>query len=285
MKQKLGTLWQEGTELIVERGDYSADRLSRFFLQEILKLSNTAFYLEQNRVIDDAEKQIFETMIQRYNAGEPVAYVLGTQPFLDYEFIVTPDTLIPREETGLLVEYAVEYLQEKGIEKPIALDIGTGSGCIIISLAAKIRQGIFMGTDISEKALGIAIENAMRISPEPEVLFVASDLYSAIAPKSQFDLIISNPPYIARDDQALDPSVLQYEPHRALFSEEEGYLHIRKLLEKAPFYLTPNGLLMIEIGYNQSQKVQEFALQSGLKTVTFLKDQQGYNRHLVCKLP
>lgn len=191
----------------------------------------------------------FRALVARRAAGEPVAYLLGNREFYGRDFAVTPAVLIPRPETELLVEVALGKVGTGGTAK--ILDLGTGSGCIAITLALESPAQV-TAVDISLAALSVARENAAQL--EASVDFIESDWYTAL-PSSQFDLIVANPPYIAADDRHLTEGDLRYEPLQALTDQMDGVAALRRIIADAPSCMAEGGWLFFEHGYDQAAAV------------------------------
>jgi len=200
--------------------------------------------------LDCNNRAAFDALLQRRLSGEPIAYILGQREFYGFEFSVTPAVLIPRPETELLVELALECIPP---QQPMQiLDLGTGSGAIAVTLAKLRPQALITAVDVSPDALAIARQNAARLRTD-NIRFIASDWFQALDPTSQFDLIIANPPYIAANDPHLQQGDVRFEPLNALQSGADGLDAIRRIAQESQRFLTPNGQLMFEHGYNQQE--------------------------------
>lgn len=218
-----------------------------------------AFCLDKNRsylftwpenIVDKKDLNIFNTLIEKRLTDYPVAYLLGTKAFWTLDLLVTPDVLIPRPETELLVEIALEKI--KDIEQPKILDLGTGSGAIALALASERPDARIIACDYSKEALLVAKENAVQNNLEHQVAFIQSDWFSNIA-DTDFDIIVSNPPYIDDDDPHLLQTI-RYEPLNALVAENNGMRDIRIIIKNAKKYLNQGCWLLIEHGYDQSDQ-------------------------------
>jgi release factor glutamine methyltransferase len=212
----------------------------------------------EDPVDDDSVDQLRE-LVDRRASGEPLQYITGVQDFYGREFRVTPDVLIPRPETELLVEAALEVSDGGFI-----CDVGTGSGCIAITLLCEMPGARVVAVDKSPAALEIAKLNAAKQSDTDRVVFVASDCFDALdAHEYQFDLIVSNPPYVSQAHLAgLQREVRDHEPLVALSPGPDGLSVIRRLLTDAPAYLKPNGHLLMEIGFDQGETVRDLIDES-----------------------
>ncbi|HWF89569.1 MAG TPA: peptide chain release factor N(5)-glutamine methyltransferase, partial [Pyrinomonadaceae bacterium] len=194
--------------------------------------------------------------VERRAAGEPLQYITGVQDFYGREFRVTPDVLIPRPETELLVEAALEVTTSKDT---LICDVGTGSGCIALTLLCEMSRARAVAIDKSAAALEIAKQNAAKLDVSDRSVFVVSDCFDALDPDEyHFDLIVSNPPYVAESALAgLQREVRDHEPLVALSPGADGLTVIRRLLTGAPAYLKPNGHLLMEIGFDQGESVRD----------------------------
>ncbi|MGB9130552.1 MAG: peptide chain release factor N(5)-glutamine methyltransferase [Thiobacillus sp.] len=214
-----------------------------------------------------------EALVARREKGEPIAYILGEREFYGRLFKVTPDVLIPRPETELLIETALERLPG---DQPLGvLDIGTGSGCISVTVALERPLWSVTAVDLSDRSLRIARENAQRFGAR--VGFLQSDIYDALGDR-RFDLILSNPPYIAQNDPHLQQGDVRFEPSLALASGAEGLDALRRLVLGAPAHLGPGGWLMFEHGWNQADSARELMTQSRFIKVESLPDLAGHSR-------
>lgn len=211
-------------------------------------------------------------MAQRRAAREPLAYILGTQEFYGLDFEVAPGVLIPRPETELIVERALSWLEDWPAERdrvarePLALDLGTGSGCIAVACAREQAErglaGSWIATDVSEAALEIARTNARNHGVDARIEFRKGSFFEPL--ESPVDLICANPPYVARESAAeLQPEVREWEPEAALFAADSGLAHARRILADAPRYLAPGGTLLMEIGAGQKDAIAEIVGQGG----------------------
>lgn len=215
-------------------------------------------------------------VIARRAAREPVAYITGRREFWGLDFEVTPDVLIPRPETELIVEEALTYAAEVRAPAEI-IDVGTGSGCIAIALAHEFPTATVTGTDTSPAALSVARRNAERLDVADRMVFVHCHLLEAAAPGA--DLIVSNPPYVPSGDSlALQPEVGLHEPAPALFGGPDGLDVVRALLASAAGWLARDGRLITEFGAGQDVALQAAAATAGWQTVRLCKDLQGIPR-------
>jgi len=240
-------------------------------------LHKTRSYLlaNPNLEIDAVNLKAFTSLLQRRLSGEPIAYILGKREFYGIEYSVTPDVLIPRPETELLVDLALAFIPE---QQPYQiLDLGTGSGAIALSLAKLRPEAQVTAVDISPKALAVAQQNANRLALR-NVRFFLSGWFAALNPSTQFDLIIANPPYVAESDPHLSQGDVRFEPLLALKSGVDGLDDIRNIVRAAPAFLCLNGHILIEHGYNQQDKIIELLLALGFDAVAGHRDLAGQAR-------
>jgi release factor glutamine methyltransferase len=218
----------------------------------------------------------YAAWIDRRAAREPVAFITGVREFWGLEFEVSRDVLIPRPETELIVE-AVLQRRAPGIPRTI-VDVGTGSGCLAVVLAREYRDAKVIATDISEAALAVAGRNARRHAVEDRIRFVRGDLLDAV--QGQADVIVSNPPYVP-SAVGLAPEIVNYEPAVALYSGTDGLVLLERLIRDARARLADGGLLVVEFGFGQDERVQAMASDSGWHDVEVVADLQGIPRTAV----
>lgn len=242
-------------------------------LAHVLKLDRVGLYLNYDRPLVATELDTIRPLVKRRGQREPLQYLLGVTEFWSLEFKVTPAVLIPRADTEILVEEALARAGSTGQ----LLDVGTGSGAIVVSLASELPNWQMTGLDISGAALEIALENVEKNQVKQQVQFVQGDL--AELPAQQYDLIVSNPPYIASQEwDELMPEVRCFEPQLALLAENDGLECFQQLAAQAPDRLTPNGWLLVEIGYQQADAVEKLFADVGLVDLFVRNDYSGQPR-------
>lgn len=246
---------------------------ARLLLGLVLQRSQAWLLGHGDVELDTGSLQKFAELVVRREAGEPVAYLLGAREFYGRIFGVKPGVLIPRPETELLVDIAREVIA--GVELPRILDLGTGSGCIALTLALECPSAEVTATDASEDALTIARDNAARLGAR--IRFVQSDWYSALSGQ-RFDLIVSNPPYVAAIDPHLELGDLRYEPRLALASGADGLNALRHIIANASLFLTAGGHLYVEHGYDQAATVRELLVAAGFVDIARHRDLAGIVR-------
>ncbi|MBF0099514.1 MAG: peptide chain release factor N(5)-glutamine methyltransferase [Desulfobacterales bacterium] len=237
-------------------------------------------YSHFHDLIDETARNRFESLVNRRIQREPVAYILGHKEFWSKDFNVTPSVLIPRPETEFLVQSSCNILISH--RRPLRIvELGTGSGAVILSLLSEYPDHFYCASDISSAALQVAVSNAVKLGVLGQIQFVQSDWFSAFSPKNaRFDLIISNPPYIPTNDiLSLSPEIFQYEPYSALDGGMNGLECIIHIIRHAHMYLQDKGYLVIEIGWNQDKDVFNAVQSIGIYDhLCFISDYGGTPR-------
>lgn len=271
------------TEFLKSKGNDDAKREAEILLGHVLGCTRVDLFVRFEEQPTEAERTKFRELIQRRIAGWPVAYLVGSREFYLLNFEVTPATLIPRPDTETLVLEAMKRL--KPLSSPEVLDIGTGSGCIAVSLAHQKKDARATATDLSPDALDVAKRNAAKHGVAGRITFLQGDLFAPLPPGSRFDLIASNPPYIAQGEfPALAPGVRDHEPRLALDGGPDGLAFYRRIAKDAPAFLTPGGSLLLEIGYTQDEAVRALlAERPELEVGPTLKDMGGHPRVVTAK--
>ena len=256
-------------------------RLSaELLLAHCLGCERIQLYARWDAVPGDDARAKFRALVAKAAAHRPIAYLLGTKEFFSMPFEVTPDVLIPRPETEILVERALELARAGGDDGQFrVLDLCTGSGCIAISIAAHAPHAAVTATDISSEALTVARRNAARHSVADRIEFHHGDLYAALAEPDRFDAVVCNPPYVAEADAgALPKNVRDYEPHMALFAGPDGLAIIRRVVAGAADRLSPGGHLLLEVAYDQAATVRALFAESQWGRVISHRDLGGHER-------
>ncbi len=252
----------------------------------VLGVSNLT--MEEILLLDEIpnKEKILEIARKRATTKAPLQHILGYCYFMGEKYKVNKNVLIPRDETEILVEKAYNLIKNKN-EKINILDIGIGSGCISCALAKKLQNHDIeiLGVDISLEALEIALENINNLNLVRKVIIRKSDIFSKIRDFEKFDLIVSNPPYIPLSQKdSLESTVKDFEPHLALFSDDEkGINFYKKIIQNAKNYLKKDGFLAFELGINQSTEVKELLLNQGFKNIEIEKDLAGIERVILAK--
>ena len=257
------------------------ENLARFLLMYMLdemREFNENLALE---LTEEDEQKYFQLINKHIKDDTPLSHLVGFEYFYDRKFKVTSDILSPRMETEELVYKVIDYIRKNNLTNIKILDLCTGSGIIGITLKKELEEFDvkILASDISSRALTVAKENASSL--EVDISFAESDLFSNIQDK--FDIIVSNPPYIAHDDKkTIKENVLNYDPHLALFADEEGMYFYRNIIEKSRPYLNEKGIMFFEIGYDQKEKIITLGENNKFETVVY-KDINGRDRIAVLK--
>lgn len=257
---------------------------AEILLCEAAGLDKTTCHTYPERVIDEGTVKKFRSFIERRAKREPLSYIIGRREFFGRDFIVSPAVLVPRPETEILVDEGLRLLRSAPGGGRF-LDLGTGSGCIAISLALDLKTKGNVAVDVSREALHIAALNAERLGAGELVEFRLGSWFEGLAGE-KFDLIAANPPYVAADDKDMSPETA-YEPRGALFSGEAGLSDIKEIILSAPNHLNPKGALLIEIGSAQGAALREFfdsLSPNPYSELTILKDLSGRDRILRLRL-
>jgi release factor glutamine methyltransferase len=270
-------------------------------LADAMQVGRAALYARLREPVAPAVCENFAAAVERRARREPVAYITGVREFWSLPFLVTRDVLIPRPETELLVEVVCDLLRPSlsnsvaalplhkvrrgegrgegsNSASPLVCDIGTGSGCIAVSLARELPHAHVVATDLSAAALEVARRNARAHGVESRITFVQSDLFVGIDPAARFDLIVSNPPYVAVDEDA--DAETEWEPTLALRAGAQGLDVVRDLLREAPSRLRADGCLVMEFGYGQAEALASLARSAGFGSVEIRPDLAGMARVL-----
>ena len=253
---------------------------AELLLAHCLKKNRTYLHTWPEEEINEAQLEDYITLVKQRLDDYPVAYLLGKQSFWTLELKVTPDVLIPRPETELLVETALQKIAS--ISHPKVLDLGTGSGAIALAIAAERKNALITATDQSAQALAIAADNARQNKLSP-IGFIQSDWFKQL-PRQSFDLIVSNPPYIDPDDPHLKQSI-RHEPQQALVANNQGMSDIESIIKNSPAYLKHEGWLIIEHGYNQGKKTRKLLLKNSFHKVETRLDLNRNERITLGQVP
>lgn len=260
---------KEGQTLFTTSSSPALD--AELLLAHILKCARTTLHAWPGRTLTETEKQAYQSLCAQHAEGKPVAYLLGQQAFWKLNLQVTPEVLIPRPETELLVETALNLINKAEAN---VVDLGTGSGAVALALAYERSQWQITAVDESAAALQIAKANTERLNVQ-NIKFLESNWFENLSNK-KFHLIVSNPPYIALDDPHL--LALKYEPATALIAENQGLADLESIIQKAPQHLLPQGYLILEHGYQQAEQVQNLMQKNGFKHIITEQDLAGHPR-------
>jgi len=280
MKWTIAEILKEAASELDGAGVPEARREAGSLLSFILGKDRTFLISHAEDETDENSFVRFREFVERRAAGEPLQYIIGVQDFYGREFRVTPDVLIPRPETELLVEAA---LQEAGDTAPLICDVGTGSGCIAVTLLCELVNARAVAIDKSPAALEVAKLNAQKHSVAERAIFVVSDCFNSLDSRDyEFDLIVSNPPYVAeRALEGLQREVRDHEPRIALSPGGDGLSVIRRLIDEGPTFIKPKGHLLMEIGFDQGEAVERLVRNSAWSLRELRPDLQGIPRIVV----
>jgi release factor glutamine methyltransferase len=277
MTKTIGSAVLDATRQLSLAGVDGADLDARILMSSVLKVAPHQASLLADNFLDETQLERFGEVIQKRISRVPVSYILGYRDFFEHRFVVTPDVLDPRPETELLV---VEALKESFQN---VLDLGTGSGCILLSLLAKNLSSQGLGVDISEAAIAVARKNAKNLHLTNRANFSISNWFSNVR-KQKFDLIVANPPYIHPNQlERLSPEVLK-EPMIALTDNEDGLDSFKKIAKDAQKFMVMGARLVFEIGYDQGPVVAEILNKSGFQNIRVVPDLNGCDRMITCCL-
>ena len=250
---------------------------SEILLMKALRVSRAYLYTYNEKVIPDSKKKLLEELVNRRMNKEPIAYILGKKEFWSRDFYINQHTLIPRPESEMLVELIIQASARKKISS--ILELGTGSGCISVSLAKELSHSQIVSTDICAKALKVANKNAQHYGVN-NISFIKSDWFNKLD-NQKFDCIVSNPPYIKEDDPYL--SELTFEPSKALVSGDDGLEAIEIISSNAAEYLSPEGKIFIEHGKDQKKEIQKIFELNNWRDIICHRDLCGLPRITTAK--
>ncbi len=274
------------TDYLKSNGSDTARLDAEVLLANVRKCQRIMLYTAFDEVATDEARAAFRDLVRRRAEGEPVAYLVGYREFFSLDFKVDDSVLVPRPETEYIVTTLIDLAKERDSQLPAPriLDIGTGSGILAVCAAKHIESATLVATDICPLALDIAKANAERHGVADRIEFVESDVFSNLAADHAFDFIISNPPYIAIGDSAVEANVTKHEPNIALFAGEDGLDVIRRIVTDAAPRLNAAGYLIMEIGETQSEIVTDLIRVTGdFGDANLVKDQAGLPRIVVAQ--
>lgn len=264
--------FQQAVESLVAAQVPDAKTDAWYLLEHVTGMSRSEYFLHGEKPLTKEQEDRFEDLVAQRRSRVPLQYLTGSQEFMGYSFLVSPATLIPRQDTEVLVELVSKCADEKSV-----LDLCTGTGCILLSLAKLCNLHRAVGTDISSEAIETAKANAKRLNAKAE--FYCGDLFSAVPEGMCFDVIVSNPPYIpSAVIETLMPEVREHEPVSALDGDEDGLFFYRKIIQEANTFLTEKGHIFFEIGCEQGAAVSALLQEQGFEHICITKDLAGLDR-------
>jgi release factor glutamine methyltransferase len=279
--ETLGALEAEGAAALRAEGIEKPRHEARLLLQHASGLSKEALIAHPDRMVSRAVASDYRQFIRKRSNREPVAYILGRREFWSLDFAVTPAVLIPRPDSETLIEAALAGIEDR--DAPVrVLDLGTGSGCLLLALLSALPRATGLGLDISAAALAIAQKNARALGLHERARFLEAD-WNAWTPDA-FDIVLANPPYIPEPDlSALERDVRDYEPHRALAGGPDGLDAYRAIMQKLGCALAPHGYAYIELGAGQLDAVSALAKAQGFREISVAYDLAGHPRCLMLR--
>ena len=275
----IGNAVLQGAQRLQDAALREPRREAGSLLAHVLGRDRSFVIAHTNDALTDEEWEAFQSVTERRAAGEPLQYITGHQEFFKLDFEVTPEVLIPRPETELIIEMALELLRDD--PQPYFADIGSGSGCIAISMLHELPAARAIATDVSISALRVAQRNAERHGVGDRLEMIESDCFSALHEKGPFSLIVSNPPYVANDELKCVQREVRYEPRAALAAGSDGLSIVRRLLGEARPFLRSAGYFVFEIGFGQSEAVEHLIDPRVWKLREVRADLQGIPRTFV----
>ena len=273
-------LYEEGRRILEQAGLPDAALDARFLLEEVCGTNLQTLLVFPEKKVTEEEVNQYRAFVQRRKDREPTAMILGEWDFMGLTFRLNKSTLIPEQDTEVLVETALEELKRRGLgEAPLRiLDLCTGSGCILLSLLHELRNAGGLGTDLSEEALEAARENAVRLGLQERAAFRQGDLWEPVGDE-RFDLIVSNPPYVPTDViPTLEPEVRCGEPYAALDGGEDGLVFYRRIMREAAGHLKPSGIIIVESGFDEAAQIAALMQDQKLRGIRTVKDYGGLDR-------
>ncbi len=282
---QLQKIIREAESKLRQAGIESAATEVEIILEYLLEVERIDIYLHGELLINEDILNQFGKIIEKRTTRYPLQYILGETYFYGRRFEVDRDVMVPTPETEILCELAINYLKNEEVESPHILDMGVGSGVIAVTIACECPDSWITAADISRAALAVARKNAALHGVESRIEFRKSDLFTSLRPNEKFDLILSNPPYIAESEyESLQPEVLD-DPKISLVSGTDGLDVIRQLINMAPDYLKEGGRLMFEIGLNQEKKIADISEQNKRYcSYALMKDLNDINRVVVLSI-
>jgi len=276
MTVSIATVLLEASQVLRKAGVPEARREAGSLLSHVIQRDRTFLISHAEDLLNERDFESFREVVKRRASGEPLQYISGRQDFYGREFLVSPAVLIPRPETELLVESALSVMNDDSR----LCDVGTGSGCIAITLLCERPNARATALDISEPALKIARQNAEGLGVSDRLEFVRSDCFESLTEDDEaFDMIVSNPPYVSADViPGLQPEVKDHEPMVALSPGTDGLSIIRRLLAEAPRFLRKDGFMLLEIGYDQGEAIRELVDVQTWELIDIKPDLQGIPR-------
>lgn len=273
----------KGMELLEQNPNSNSRLESKVILAKLMNVDKSFLFAHDDFEVEEELKDEYFSLINKRKNGYPLQYLLGEVEFYGYRFKVKEGVLIPRADTEILVSYIIDYINENNLDNYRLLEIGVGSGAIILSIAKSCPNGELIGVDISEEALKIAKENKEHLKIS-NVTLIKSDLFEVFLNepiKEKFDIIVSNPPYIDKEEMGKLQKELEYEPQIALFGGEDGLEYYKRISNDARDFLKTGGIIAFEIGLTQGESVRNILDDLGYRDISIIKDLEQRDRVVV----
>ncbi len=279
----LATLRKKIEARLRKKGIEEAPLDARLLISHIIPVTEIDFAINADQTVSNEQQNLIDILVQKREKRIPMSQIFGEKEFWSLSFKVTRDTLTPRPDSETLIEVALNEFEDKNATLSI-LDLGTGSGCLLLTLLSELKNATGLGIDVSASAIKVANENATNLSLNNRATFLKSDWFEKLSKTKKFDLIIANPPYIGLNEKPeLTPEVCEHEPYSALFAGEEGLDDYRIIAADISSYMSEKSIIILEIGYRQSSAVKDIFEQKGFKNINVFQDLGGRDRCLLIR--
>jgi len=279
----LATLRKKIEARLGKKGIEEAPLDARLLISHIIPVTEIDFAINADQTVSNEQQNLIDILVQKREKRIPMSQIFGEKEFWSLSFKVTRDTLTPRPDSETLIEVALNEFEDKNATLSI-LDLGTGSGCLLLTLLSELKNATGLGIDVSASAIKVANENATNLSLNNRATFLKSDWFEKLSKTKKFDLIIANPPYIGLNEKPeLTPEVCEHEPYSALFAGEEGLDDYRIIAADISSYMSEKSIIILEIGYRQSSAVKDIFEQKGFKNIDVFQDLGGRDRCLLIR--
>ena len=279
----LATLRKKIEARLRKKGIEEAPLDARLLISHIIPVTEIDFAINADQTVSNEQQNLIDILVQKREKRIPMSQIFGEKEFWSLSFKVTRDTLTPRPDSETLIEVALNEFEDKNATLSI-LDLGTGSGCLLLTLLSELKNATGLGIDVSTSAIKVANENATNLSLNNRATFLKSDWFEKLSKTKKFDLIIANPPYIGLNEKPeLTPEVCEHEPYSALFAGEEGLDDYRIIAADISSYMSEKSIIILEIDYRQSSTVKDIFEQKGFKNINVFQDLGGRDRCLLIR--
>jgi len=279
MKMRIKESIAKGAKLLSGAEVDSASLDARVLMKSLLKVSNEELLARYDFELSEPQMEAYNKLIERRELGEPIAYITGEREFYGRSFVVNKDVLIPRNDSEILIDSVTKFFPDLKARIRF-LDIGTGSGCLLLTALAEYQNASGIGVDVSGAALKVAEQNAISLNLTSRVEFIESDLFEKLS-EQEFDVILCNPPYIATSEKQFMNRDTDFEPRLALFADEDGLFFYKKIAKNIDVYMADKSRVFFEIGFAQKNQVAEIYENCNLSVVAYEKDLAQIVRCLV----